>query len=279
MKVLAIIILTLYSITSFSQIRVLENIDFSDNDFKLVFINQRGNESSQIFSDSIKNFMISNKEMLIELQKSWIGYTETDEILECGYDYIIYVLKKEKIVGQLNVNLNCGYVLALGIGKTCLFKNNPFENLTIDKKIYTRSLLTNDVSKAKRLHNLLKTTKGIHYQNIKENIWLNYDGNAYIEIMAKNNSLKKAYDIKSEFNDRYGNVNQHIDFWGFSEHNYSGNIYCNSSFYDKLTKEKFDWADYNVMFREKSWKSWGEENKMFFAFIFSENEDLLNNLN
>lgn len=279
MKVLAIIILTLYSITSFSQIRVLENIDFSDNDFKLVFVNQRGNESSQIFSDSIKNFMISNKEMLIELQKSWIGYTETDEILECGYDYIIYVLKKEKIIGQLNVNLNCGYVLALGTGKTCLFKNNPFENLTIDKKIYTRSLLTNDISKAKRLHNLLITTKGIHYPNIKENIWVNYEGKAFIEIMAKNNSLKKTYEIKSEFNDRYGILNQYIDFLGFSEQNYSGNIYCNSSFYDELNKEKFEWADYSVKFGEKSWKSWKEVNKMFFAFIFSENEDLLYNLN
>jgi hypothetical protein len=273
-----LLILIFCPILSFSQVKVLGDIDFLKKDYKLVFIYQRGNDTAYLVSRTMKNFMISDKHKLIELQNTWTGNNETDKILECGYDYYIYIVDKDSIVGTLRVNIWCGQVIASGIGNSCEFKGNPFKNLTIDKPIYELYLSTDTITKARKLYNQINSTKGVYYPDKKYNDWINYDGQAYISITAKNDTLKRRFKIKKDFDEKYGIVNQYIDFWGFSKGNYTGWIFCSQSFYEKLIETKFEWTDFNVYIRKNSWESWATRKKKFSAFVFSENENLLNDL-
>ena len=76
-----------------SQVKVLSDINFLANDYKLVFnYERRAYDTINLISNSFKDFVISDKEQLIELQNNWIATEETDELMECGYDYSIYLI-------------------------------------------------------------------------------------------------------------------------------------------------------------------------------------------
>ena len=262
-------------ILSFSQIKVLGDIDFLTNDYKLVFIYQRGNDTEYLVSDSIKNFIISDKQKLIELQNTWIAYQEADVIEECGYDYYIYIIDNDSILGNLSVNISCGQLIASGKRKSYDFTGNPFKNLIIDKKIYTQILSSDTITKARKLYDKIISTKGVYFPDKNYNDWLNYDGQAYISVSAKNDTLKKYYEIKVDFDQKYGVNNQFVDFSGFSYKSYSGRIFCSQSFFEELINNKFEWTDFNVFIEENSWDSWAKLKKQFFAFVFSEDERIL----
>ena len=80
------ILLILFPILSFSQVKVLSDIDFSKNEYKLVFTHERAYDTINQISHTFKDFVISDKKELIELQNNWIVTEETDELMECGYD-------------------------------------------------------------------------------------------------------------------------------------------------------------------------------------------------
>ncbi len=276
MKKRHLIILFLIPVLIFSQVKVLDNIDFINNDYKLVFIQQR-EANANLLSESSKSFLISDKQKLIELQRTWIG-EETDEILLCGYDYYIYIIDKDSILGQLNVNVSCGQVVAYGIGKSCKFNDNPFKDLKKDKQVFTKLLFADTITKARKIYEKTIKTRGVYYPNKEYNKWLNYDGKAYINIKAKGDSLKRHIEIRKDFDNKYSALNQYIDFWGFSKGEYSGWIYCNEDFFKILMQDSFEWSDYNVFIKENSWETWEKNKKKFLAFIFSEDEELVVNL-
>jgi hypothetical protein len=276
MKNILKIIFIIFPVLIFSQVKVLENIDFLNNDYKLIFIQQR-EDGALLVSEPSKSFLISNKKKLIELQNTWIG-EETEDILLCGYDYYIYIVDKDSILGKLNVNISCGQVVAYGIGKTCNFNVNPFKDLKKDKKIFMKYLIADTVTKARKLYDKIITSRGIYYPDKKYSQWINYEGKAYISIKAKGNTLKSHTEIRKDFDKKYSIVNQYIDFWGFSKEEYSGWIYCSEDFLKKIIQEGFEWSDYNVFIKENSWETWEKNGKKFGAFIFSEKAELFDNL-
>ena len=271
-----LLLLLFFPILIFSQVKVLDNIDFLNNDYKLVFIQQR-EDSAHLVSEPLKSFLISDKQKLIELQNTWIG-EETDDILLCGYDYYIYIIDKDSIVGKLNVNISCGQVVAYGIGKSCNFNDNPFKDLKKDKQIFTKYLIADTITEARKLNDKIIASQGVYYINKEYNQWVNYEGKAYINIKAKGDSLKSQTEIKKDFDNKYSTLHQYIDFWGFSKEEYSGWIYCSEHFFQTLIQDNFEWSDYKVFIKENSWETWAKSNKKYGAFIFSEEEDLLNNL-
>ena len=59
--------LILFPILSFSQVKVLSDIDFSKNEYKLVFTHERAYDTINQISHTFKDFVISDKKELIEL--------------------------------------------------------------------------------------------------------------------------------------------------------------------------------------------------------------------
>jgi hypothetical protein len=272
-----LLLLIFFPILSFSQVKVLSDIDFSKNEYKLVFTYERA-YTINLISHTYKDFVISDKKQLIELQNNWIVNKETDEIMECGYDYSIYVINKDSILGKMYVNISCGFVFASGIGKSCIFEGNPFKNLKVDKPIYRNCFSTNSIIEARKIHNKIITTKGVYYPEKNFNNWLNFEGKSYISVNSKNDSLKSHRDIINDFNKKFGKLNQYIEFSGFSKKNYSGWIYCNKTLCDELISSKSEWSDFNVNIKENSWESLAYQKINFIACIFSESQKKLDNL-
>jgi len=270
------LLLLLFPISIFSQVKVMDTIDFINNDYKLVFMQQRAH-NAHLVSESLKSFLISDKQKLIKLQNTWIG-EETDEILLCGYDYLIYIVDKDSILGTLHVNIECGFVFASGMGRSCNFNDNPFKDLKKDKQVFTKYLIADTITKARELYDKINTSRGVYYPNKEYDKWVNYDGKAYINIRAKGDTLKSDTEISKDFDNKYSTFNQYIHFWGFGTEEYSGWIYCSEDFYKSLLKDGFEWAEYEVFIKENSWESWEKSDKKYGAFIFSEEKDLLNNI-
>lgn len=271
-----LLILIFFPIVIFSQVKVLENFDFVNNDYKLVFINQRKN-NPYLLSNAAENFTISDKQKLLKLQNTWIG-EESDEILNCGYDYEIYIVDKDSIIDQLSVNIGCGTVVASKMLKSINFKDNPFKNLTKDKKIFTIGLSADNITKARILYDKILSTKDVYFPNKNYNDWLNYEGQASISITPKNGTLKRIIEIRNEFNKKFSKMNQYLEFWAIGDKEYSGYIYCNRQFFETLIQDKFEWADYHVNIKENSWETWAQTKKVFHVHVFSESIKKLKNL-
>jgi hypothetical protein len=267
MKIKYIILFIInFSFSLYSQDKVLENYDFENNQYSLVFMKEHNNKNYKI-SDTLDNFIISNKVKLNELKNNWVG-TKSDESLTCGYDYTIYVINKDSILETLNVNIDCGHVSA-GI-ENYYFKGNPLENLKPDKKIFVNGFSTYDLIKARKIYNKIIVTKGVYYPWKDYYEWINYDGNAFIQVSFKENFKISTTSIKKEFDKRYTKENQLIEFSGFSENEYSGNLHCSESFFNKIKNDEFDWADYKI-----SIKNWEKQTNNYISFIFSEDEKLV----
>lgn len=260
-----------------SQVKVLSDINFLANDYKLVFnYERRAYDTINLISNSFKDFVISDKEQLIELQNNWIATEETDELMECGYDYSIYLINKDSIIGKMYVNISCGFVFASGIGKTCIFEGNPFKKLNVDKPIFKKCFSTNSIEEAKKMHNKINSTHGVYYPEKNLNNWIDFEGKAYISILTKNDSLKDSQNITYDFDKKFGKSNQYIDFSSFSKDNYSGWIYCNKSLYDELVSNKSYWLDFNI--KIDSWESLSCKKETFITCIFSESRKKLDKL-
>lgn len=273
-----LLILIFFPILSFSQVKVLSDIDFSKNEYKLVFTYERAYDTINLISHTFKDFVISDKKQLIELQNNWIVNKETDEIMECGYDYSIYVINKDSILGKMYVNISCGFVFASGIGKSCIFEGNPFKNLKVDKPIYRNCFSINSVEEGRKLHHKIISTQGVYYPEKRLNNWIDFEGKSYIIITPKSDSLKSHLEIINDFDKKFGKLNQEIKFSGFSKKNYSGWIYCNKSLYEELVSNKSEWSDFNVNIKKKSWESWANQKINFITCIFSESQKKLDDL-
>ena len=260
-----------------SQIKVLSDINFSENDYNLVFnYERRAYDTINLISNLFNDFIISDKEQLIELQNIWIATEETDELMECGYDYSIYLINKDSILREMYVNISCGFVFASGIGKSYVFEGKPFKNLKVEKPIYRKCFSTNSIEKARKIHHKIIAKKGVYYPEKKFNDWIDYEGKVYISVTPKNDTLKNHQDIINDFNKKHGKSNQYIDFISFSKENYSGWIYCNKSLYDELISNKSDWLDFNI--KVNSWELLSGQKETFITCIFSESKKKLDDL-
>jgi hypothetical protein len=261
-----IIFIINFSLSLYSQDKVLEKYDFKNNEYSLVFFKESKNNQNKI-SDSLDNFIIYNKEKLIALRNNWVG-EKSDEMLTCGYDYNIYIIDKDSILETLNVNIECGHA-SYGIDNY-YFKGNPLKNLKPDKKIFVNGFSTYDLIKARKIYNKIITTKGVYYPWKDYYEWINYDGNAFIQVSFNENLKISTSSIKKEFDNRYTKENQLLQFWGFSENEYSGKLNCSEFFFNKIKNDEFNWADYKI-----SIKNWEKHTNNYIAFIFSEDEKLV----
>ena len=267
-----LLILMFLPILSFSQVKVLSDIDFSTNEYKLVFTYERAYDTINLISHTFKDFVISDKKQLNELQNNWIVNKETDEIMECGYDYSIYVINKDSILGKMYVNVSCGYVFASGIGKSCIFEGNPFKNLKVDKPVYRKCFSIDSTEEARRMHQNIISTKGVYYPEKTLNNWINFEGKSYISIKPKSDSLKSHLEVINDFDKKFGKLNQDFKFSGFNKKNYSGWIYCNKTIFDELISSKSEWADFEVKIEDDSWESFASQKIDFIVCVFSDSK-------
>lgn len=257
MKAILILPLILISSLSFSQKQVLENYDFSKNEYKL-FVNHYYNEGESeisIFS------VLYNSSRLDSLKRNWIG-EETMEELRCGYDFTLYLIKSDSIVNVFNVNTECGQVCMNE--KTINYIGNPLLHLKTDAKVYEKRLKYNSLDSARKALNRLSNTKGYYIPEKDDYEWSLYDG--YF-------GLKKSFTLETRdsaveeanrmvFNQKLNDITR-VELKGVSPDYFFFKIYCNYEYYMNCKEtEKTKW---NPFIKEDE----------FNIYVFSENEDLL----
>ena len=279
-KILSILLFIVTICDGNAQIQVLGNLDLENKSYQLYFFNLKGKESKYSISNEVSSFIIEDRKKLKKLKNDWISTSESTEVLECGYDYKIYIVEKgKKIVGQLHVNLECGQVVGTGIGNSADFKGNPFSDLTIDSKIYGTVLKSSDIKEFRKLHKLALNTNRVYYPRAKYMDWINYDGQFHMIVGANDtlNSLKKTDIIIKDIKMKFPNEHFDIDFWGYGANRIDGYIFCNSNFYDKIVKEKPTWTDFKFYLGTGEWEFWSlkDRKRKLNAFIFSDKKRVI----
>ena len=103
-----LLILIFFPILSFSQVKVLSDIDFSTNEYKLVFTYERAYDTINLISHTFKDFVISDKKQLIELQQSEI-HVKSEIFSEEAPTYVFTYTENKHVpkwVNQLIINQN-----------------------------------------------------------------------------------------------------------------------------------------------------------------------------
>lgn len=279
-RILSVILFIVTICNGNAQFQVLGNLDLDNKSYQLYFFNLKGKDSKYSISNEVSSFIIEDRKKLKKLKNDWISITKSAEVVECGYDYNIYIVENgKKVVGKLHVNLECGQVVGTGIGNSADFKGNPFSDLTIDNKIYGTVLKSSEMEKFRKLHTLALNTKGVYYPRAKNMDWINYDGQFHMIIGANDTlgSLKKPDMIIKDIKMKFPNEHFNIDFWGYSSNRIDGYIFCNSNFYDKIAKEKPIWSDFKFYIGTGEWEPWSlrDRKRKLNAFIFSGKKRLI----
>ncbi len=258
----------------FSQTKILKSFDFDKHDYRFYFIYQYNDMRLEDSLEVISHFMINDKTELKKLQESWISTTEVEGILDCGYDWEIYVVENEKIVSNLNVNTDCGQVITYGIGESYNFKGNPFLSLKRDKLVNAYYIETDTITKTRELYSQIVNTDSVYYPSEQYESWMKYNGQFHFIITAKDtkNGLRLAKNIKKDIYKKHPSGNFEIDFWGYNKFRLDGYIYCDSSVVEKFSSDSLSWGDFNFYFGKTGWEPWSKTAKEYFsAFIFSDN--------
>lgn len=284
MRLITGFLVLLFTFNLSGQDKVLKDFDFEAHDYKFFFFYQENDIRHEDSLPLIKPFVISDKQKLTDLKNDWIATNEVKGMLWCGYDYVIYVIENDTIIGHLNVNTHCGQVMAYGIGTSYDFKeHNPFEKLIGDAVVYDTVLRADTITKARKLFKDILVTDNIYYPSVNTQEHLAFDGQFYFYVHERDtiNGIINYKDIENEIYKRYSNEHILVDFWGFGGKRYDGYILCDSSFFRKLKSDIPIWDNFKFKVPERSkWKSWAEDKskKTFSAFIFTDNKKKLDEL-
>ncbi|MCL2097823.1 MAG: hypothetical protein FWH23_03580 [Bacteroidales bacterium] len=78
-----------------------ENYDLSTGEYKLLVF---GGEGQWI--DDYRDFYIDDTEVLTKMQKRWVFKYQSD-IMACGYGYSILLVDRNKVLKEVEVNIEC----------------------------------------------------------------------------------------------------------------------------------------------------------------------------
>jgi hypothetical protein len=268
----------------FGQDKVLKDFDFDTHEYKFFFFYQDNEIRYEDSLPLIKPFVISDKSKLTDLKNDWIATNEVEGMLWCGYDYVIYVIENDTIIGHLNVNTQCGQVMVYGIGTSYDFKEyNPFEKLVGDADIYDTVLRADTITDARELYNKILISDSIYYPSVNSQEHLDFNGQFYFYVYKKDtvNGIMHFKDVEKEIYKRFPNDNILVDFWGFDSKRYDGYILCDSTFFWSVKNDIPIWDNFKFRVPDRSkWEPWAEINskKTFSAFIFTDNKKKLSEL-
>ena len=254
MKTTLTALFILISSFGFSQNQVLNDYDFSKNNYKIFISHNKKDSANSIFS------LAFNKSSFDSLKKVWIGEETTEEIC-CGVDYTLYLVKPDSSVDILYINSGFRQVY-LG-NRIMNFSGNPLKNLKTDRKAYRKEFCFLSLDSARKEFQKLSSKRGYYILEKEDYDWVKYDG--YF-------AVQKKYDYqnhgKTNQAERYIKViNQNKDtkilLKGYGPDDFVLMIYSNYDFYKNLNEEK-----------KTEWHSFENEEKLNFTVI-SENEELL----
>lgn len=284
MRYFTFIFICLFISNTFSQHKVLKDFDFQNKNYCFYFYESYNGQKNKKADELRKPFTISDKNKLENLKNNWVANSEAVEELLCGYDYKIYIVENDSIVGSLSVNTECGHVNASGIGTSFDFTPcNPFENLIKDSDIYSAVFSSDSIPKSRELYSLLRNQKNVYYRSVNYDKWVNYDGQFYyiVEPKEENSELKNRKEIIKDIYDRFNNTNILINYSSISKTSLSGYFYCSNSFYNELKNNIPLWDDFKFKISATgAWEPWSKvyNKKVYSAIIFTNNEDKLNEL-
>ncbi|MFN8258243.1 MAG: hypothetical protein U0W24_21320 [Bacteroidales bacterium] len=276
-KIIILFFLTL-TIKVNAQEKVLKDFDFKNHDYSFYIIYQYNDFRFEDSLPSIKPFIISDKEKLQQLKNDWIAKKEVDGMLLCGYDYKIYIVEHDSLIGHLNVNTDCGQVMAYGIGTSYDFEPyNHFKDLISDSEAFDTVLRADTITEARILYNKIKTTDSIYYPNSEFQEWIDFDGQFYFYVREKDtiNGLKKFSEIEKDIYAMFPDKQIHVDFWGFSRDEYDGYLLCDSLFFMDLKENIPNWDDFKFIIPKQSkWEAWYQisSKESFSAYIISDSK-------
>ena len=158
MKIFLFIFLLLNSYFGLSQKLILRDFDFSNGKTTLFICHD--SSFSDVAYCSCK--YITNKYNLDSLKMNWQGEI-TDTLLECGYNYFLYVIDVDSIISSIKVNTECGQAVTRGY--IVNFKGNLLENLYPDKVAHKEIFYFPSLEAACHKYELIKANKDCFVTN------------------------------------------------------------------------------------------------------------------
>ena len=180
MKVKFSLILILFCLVSFSQIKILGELDltkryeFYISSGPLILEDGKEKESN--------DFIYTDQNVIHEIIKTWKGI-KTNDYLMCGYNYYIYIICENKIIDYIKVNDECRHLI-YSMGAVNI-QSNPFAKLDSISKFSSFTYKTTDKNKAMSFMNSITKLKDIYCGNCDNYNFADIEENYIFYIFGK----------------------------------------------------------------------------------------------
>lgn len=224
-----------------AQEPVLDSLEINSGNYKFYFVWKGLTEDPPTYHrkefyfeiDSTKSFLIQDQQQLLDLQSNWTGIP-TNEMLWCGYDYYVYIVKDSKVEHELRVNLSCGHMVT-DYGNFN-FEGNPFEQL---KNKIPISVITSKHETLKEGRNFVAALSPKIILPSHE-FWFDYDGSFNLHRDYKGKEKEQEFIERVE--QMYQNKQYYIRLTGGGAGSIFYTVYADSVFYEQFEfEQKFEW--------------------------------------
>lgn len=194
MKYFILYIILFLSTNTFSQEKIFKDFNFSSGDYALIFLDFESfklvyREESELieknkFIDNNTHYILESKETLNLIKENWTGI-ETYGILNCKYDYYIYLTKNDTLVSRGDINIKCN---RLNINNKAYdidsFNFNDYL-LMADTLFMVDFDFGQDINKAKEFYQSVENDSLIVLKEHLKPKWENFDENYRFKILKR----------------------------------------------------------------------------------------------
>ena len=105
-KLILVIIHILITIPLFAQTQVLKEYDFNNGGYTLLFVQQQPYKINEKEYTELSNYYIDDISTLNKIKKDWV-FEKSKTMYACGYSFVIYLCKNNKLLDTFYINLDC----------------------------------------------------------------------------------------------------------------------------------------------------------------------------
>jgi hypothetical protein len=175
--------------------------------------------------DTLNSFVVYDTNEIIRISNEWKG-EKTSEMFNCGYNYIIYVIRDSQVVDEIQVNEICKQAVSSdGIFN---FKAVPINKDSFRNEIHVAHLSFKELEIARRFLSDLKELNGYYTNPI--HYWDEYDGKFIIKY-PKGDSKIALMELNKILKEKFPNDKLDIRLFGERRDFTLIQIRCRENFY------------------------------------------------
>lgn len=159
--------------TNQETVALLENFDFSEGEYSLYATFWSEGMIRHEKANKLGMFYTNDSNLLDKLKSSWVF--NSGHAYECGYDYTIYLTKKDSVIEEFNINIGCAS-LVCGLGNFQFPENglDIIQNNTDTLELYSENF--SDQNRAVTKLNELRKDSSFFIPYDKERSWEKFPG-------------------------------------------------------------------------------------------------------